>query len=208
MSFELGEGFRPQVDRASEDAADSLFLRVGLEQKKNPWDDVTSNNPQSDATKELIGKVQAATQAPLENALQVSDREKKLVVGLQNGIIAGDTTAIRNNLGELYNAFAAQGRTPDEQTQLVRNDLRVVERVLRQNCSVDINMDVTNDGRAIIRIRPDNLALEIGKYDAKVKRIEDLPGSVSLENGKEVIRPTAAEHARSISLRCITTRSW
>lgn len=157
---------------------------------------------------ELVRKVQDAVKEPLDNALSGSQYEKNLVSGMANGIIAGDMAGFRYNLQELYHGLGVQGRGAQEKTEIVRDDLRTLERVLRQNCGVDISLDLTNDDRAIIRMRPDLLAIEVSKDGDRVRRIEESSGAVILDNTKEVIRPTVAELARTISDRATHGRQW
>lgn len=158
---------------------------------------------------ELVKKVQSVSREALEDALEGSSSlEKKLVAGMQDALIAGDTASFSQNMGELYQALSYQSRSSQEKSDTVRADLRAVERVIRQKCGVDINIDLTNDDRAIVRLRPDTLVLELSKDAAKVRRVEDAGGAVILDNSKEVVRPSAQELARVFSDKMVNTRQF
>lgn len=160
------------------------------------------------AESDIVRKVQDFTREKLDAVLNVSQHEKKLVEGLQDSIISGDMQSFRKTLKQLYDGLAIQGLPPERRTEQVRSNLEVVSRILKQYCGPDINIDVTDDDKVIIRLRPDNLAMEIGKESNKVRKVIEESNSVSLDTSKEVIRPSTAEFARMLSDRCTQTRQW
>jgi hypothetical protein len=214
---ELNTGTK-DLEQGSRKAAESLYLAAGLSSlrpedlRPNPWGDSGVHPAESgvaarnSADSALVHKVQDAARASLADSLNVSAWEKRLSGNLQDSIISGDTERFRSTFKELYDGLAIQA-VPDK-TEAARNDLRAIERNMKQSCGVDLTLDLTADNRVIVRIRPENLALEIGKGGDTVKRVEEVNGSVSLDNSKEVIRPTASDFTRSLSDRIIHGRSW
>ncbi len=239
MDFDFNDSIQKAAQSRQEGAESLYVLAGladGEKLRENPWKDVTSGRTaekptaQQDETgkaekpiqqpaqqdvyrrdlPEKVRRVQDAIKSPLENTLYgKSPYEKNLVVGMQNGIIAADLAGFKYNLSELLHSLSVQGRGADEKTEIVREDLKAIERTIRQNCSADISLDYTNDGRTIIRTRPDTVALELSQNGDKVKRVEDAGNGILLmDNSKEVIRPTTAELARAIAEKCTNSRQW
>lgn len=172
-----GDGTTNQIEKMKIESGQLSLKKFG------PKD----TEPTPEERKEALNRAQKTLENnPLFKLMNANDQ--KAALNLQDAVLRGDTKA----LGELVKAL---GDNPERMAALAAAVADNLKRV-----GANTQLDMGPDGSLLMYKNGDNHAVQIGKDGtAQVRAIEHHPdGSLDILNDRTVVRPTAAQLARSI----------
>ncbi len=153
--------------------------------------------PTPEERKEAINRAQKSLENnPLFKLMSADDQ--KAALKLQDAVLNGDTKA----LGELVKALGANPERMAALAGAIADNLKKV--------GANTQLDMGPDGSLLMYRDGASHAVQIGKDgSAQVRAIEHHPdGSLDILNDRTVVRPTAAQLARSISDSAVNQSNW